>query len=223
MESLATSPDETGTRPARTAARWAPAAWAALSFALFLASSLGIFIVNTAVRLLSDVPHVFEVAEWPIVWGALAMTGVMMAGRLAFGRWLRVGATAIVVAVVGIGLSAVVNVVLQQWAIARFGSMDADYIGWTAGVFALLVGLAVAAFGVFVAPRDAAQWPLAFVVVGFGLTTLIVAANVPGLANGIDPHSWPLAIWLVISGLYAAAVTIASVMKARRPAATPER
>ncbi|HEY7525579.1 MAG TPA: hypothetical protein VIA82_01960 [Candidatus Limnocylindria bacterium] len=101
--------------------------------------------------------------------------------------------------------------------------MDADYIGWTAGLFAVLIGLAVAAFGVFVAPRHAVRWPLACVVFGFALTAVIVAANVPGLSDGINPESWPLAIWLGISALYAGIVTVASVMKARALGATSER
>jgi hypothetical protein len=191
------------------------AAWAILSFAAFLASSLGVFVVNAGVRAFADIPHLAEMAEWSVVWGALALTGVLLAGRLAFGRWLSVGAIALVVAVAGIGLSAVVNVVLQQWAIARFGQMDADLIGWTAGLFAVLIGVAVAAFGVFIAPRDAVRWPLAGVLFGFALTAVIVATNVPGLSDGIDPESWPLAIWLGLSGLYAAIVTIASLVKAR--------
>ena len=130
---------------------------------------------------------------------------------------------AIVAAVTGIVLSAIFHVVLQQWTIARFGYMDADYIGWTAGLFAVLIGFAAAAFGVNVAPRHAVGWPLACVVLGFALTAVIVAANVPGLADGIDPESWPLAVWLGISGLYAAFVTAACVMRARHPGATSER
>ena len=209
--------------PSSAGERWSSAAWAVVSFALFVASSLGIFVVNTVVRAFGDVPHTIEMAEWPIVWGALAVAGVLIAGRLVFGRWLRASVSAIVLAGVGIGLSAVVNVVLQQWAIARFGNMDADYIGWTAGLFALLIGVAVAAFGVFVAPPHVVRWPLAFVVFGFALTAVIVAANVPGLSDGIDPESWPVAIWLGISALYAAIVIAACVLRARPPRATPER
>jgi hypothetical protein len=178
-------------------------------------SSLGIFVVNTVVRAFGDVPHTIEMAEWPIVWGTLALAGVLIAGRLVFGRWLAVGGLAVALAVLGIALSATVNVVLQQWAIARFGVMDADYVGWTAGLFTVLIGLAVAAFGVYVAPRHAVRWPLGFVVLGFVLTGVIVAANVPGLSDGIDPESWPLAIWLGITGFYAATVTAACFMRAR--------
>jgi hypothetical protein len=61
---------------------------------------------------------------------------------------------------------------------------------------------------------------LAFVLLGAAATIFIVLGNAPGLGDGIEPESWPLAIWLGVSGLYAAAVTIACVVRARHPAAT---
>jgi hypothetical protein len=204
-------------------AKWAPRAWAALSLSLFLLSSMGIFAVNLLVRSLVEVPHLIEMAEWSIVWGACALVGVLVAGRITFGRWLHVSSRALIPACAGIALSAVVHVVLQQWAIARFEYMDADNIGWTAGLFAVLLGLATATFGVFIAPRQATAWPLAFVLLGATGTVLIVLRNVPGITDGIDPESWPLAIWLGISGLYAAFVTAACVMQARHSGATPKR
>lgn len=123
----------------------------------------------------------------------------------------------------GITLSATVHVVLQQWAIARFGYMDADYIGLTAGLFAVLIGLATATFGVLVAPRGTAAWPLTFVLLGATLAILTILGNAPGLTDGIEPQSWPLAIWLGISGLYAVLVTIMSIERARHAGPTPNR
>ena len=208
--------------PAGAAPR-APIVWTALSLASFLAASTGIFVVKTVGRLFAEVPHLVEMAEWSVVWGVLALVGVLVGGRLAFGRWLQVSVIALVIAGIGIALSAIVHVVLQQWAVARFGYYDAEFVWWTAGLFAVLIGLATSAFGVFVAPRGAANWPLAFVLLGGALATFIVLGNLPGLSDGIEPESWPLAIWLGISGLYAAAVTLASAMKARHPGAPPKR
>jgi len=207
----------------RRSAQLVPAVWAALSLGLFCASSLGVFAVNTVVRLFTDVPHLIEMAEWSAVWGLLAMLGVLVAGRLAFGRWPTVSAFAVLIGVSGIVVSAVFHVVLQQWSVTRFGDMDPDLIGWTAGLFAVLLGISTSAFGVSVAPPGSAQWPLAFVIAGGLIALLIVATNVPGITDGIDPESWPLAIWLGISGLYAAAVTLASAVKARSPEAMVER
>jgi hypothetical protein len=208
-------------REARAA--WAPVIWAAISLVCFVAANMGIFVVNAVVRLFADVPHLFEMAEWSVVWGVLALIGVLLGGRVAFGRWLSLNAAALVVAGTGIALSAIVHVVLQQWAVARFGYYDPEFVWWTAGSFAVLIGLATSAFGVFVSPRGAESWPLAFVLLGGALVILIVLGNLPGLADGIEPASWQLAIWLGISGLYAAGVTIATVMRARNTEATLEQ
>ena len=46
---------------------------------------------------------------------------------------------AIGIAAVGIGLSAVVNVVLQQWEMTRFGITEPELVGPTAALFARVV------------------------------------------------------------------------------------
>ena len=72
-------------------------------------------------------------------------------------------------------------------------------------------------------PWAPVAWPLAFVLLGAALVVWIVLGNLPGLADGIEPGSWPLAICLGISGLYAALVTTASLIRSRHPGATPEQ
>jgi hypothetical protein len=202
---------------------WVPVAWTAVSLGFFVASAFAIFVVNMLVRLFINVPHLVAMAEWSLVWGGLSTLGVVVAGRLAFGRVPRVSATAIILASIGIVLSAIVHVVLQQWAVARFGFYDPEFVWWTAGLFAVLIGLATSAFGVFVAPPGAANWPLAFALAGAAAVAFIVLGNLPGLRDGIESGSWPLAIWLGISGLYAAVIALASVVRARHLGATPER
>jgi hypothetical protein len=105
--------------------------------------------------------------------------------------------------VVGVALSAVVHVVLQQWEIARFGVPEAEYVGWTAALFAVLIGLAVAAFGAFVAPKPAIGLPVSAVLLGAAGVAFILVTNIPGLGDGVADDSWPLAIWVGLSGLYA--------------------
>ena len=202
---------------------WAPVGWTVLSSFLFGVSSMAIFVVNTVIRLVTDVPHLVEMAEWSVVWGGLSLVGVLVAGRVAFGHLPRVGLPAVILAGTGIVLSAIVHVALQQWTIARFGYYDPEFVWWTAGLFAVLIGLATSCFAVFVAPPGAQVWPLAFVIVFAAATTFIVLGNLPGLGDGIEPESWPLAIWIGLSGVYAALVTIASVLRARHPGGTPDR
>jgi hypothetical protein len=140
--------------------------------------------------------------------------GVLVAARLVLGTWLQPPRVAVGIAVVGIALSAVVNVVLQQWEMTRFGITEPELVGPTAGLFAVLIGLAVAGFSAFVAPRRLIGWPLGAVVLAFAGVAIVVLSNLPGLANGIPAESWPLAIWVGLSGVYAVVVTALVVRRA---------
>lgn len=177
--------------------------WAALSFVFFVAALLAVLPFTAAAKLVWDTPHLVEIAAWSPIWGVLSVLGVLVAARLALGARLRPSPVAIGVAAFGIGLSAVLNVVLLQWETTRFGYIEPELVGLTAGLFAVLIGLAVAAFGVLIAPRRLIGWPLAAFALGFVLVAIIVLSNIPGLDNGIGPESWPLAICVGLSGLYA--------------------
>ncbi|HET8776484.1 MAG TPA: hypothetical protein VFN76_02380, partial [Candidatus Limnocylindria bacterium] len=76
-----------------------------------------------------------------------------------------------------------------------------------------LILTALAVFGVLVAPPAAVAPPL----LGLGLAAagvlFIFVSNVPGLRDGIDPGSVPLASLVGISAVYAVA---AAVIGARR-------
>jgi len=182
-------------------------AWASLSLVFFVAALFAALPLLAAVKLVWDAPHLAEMAIWSPVWGILSILGVLVAAQLALGAWLRPPAIAIGIAAVGLGLSAVVNVVLQQWEMTRFGITEPELVGPTAALFAVLTGLAVAAFGAFLAPRRLIGWPLAAVVLGFLGVAVIVVSNIPGLRDGIAAESWPLAVWVGISGLYALVTT----------------
>ena len=188
--------------------------WAALSAAFFVAALFAVLPVIAAVKLVWDAPHLAQMAVWAPIWGVLAMLGVLLAAQLALGTWLTPPPAAIVVATVGIALSAVINVVLQQWEMARFGITEAELVGPTAGLFAVLTGLAVAGFAALVAPRRLIGWPLAAVLLGFVGVAIIVGSNVPGVTDGVAAESWPLAICVGLSGLYALFVTVLAARRA---------
>lgn len=182
-------------------------AWASLSLVFFVAALFAALPLLAAAKLVWDAPHLAEMAIWSPVWGILSILGVLVAAQLVLGAWLKPPPIAIGIAAVGLVLSAVVNVVLQQWETTRFGITEPELVGPTAALFAVLTGFAVAAFGAFLAPRRLIAWPLAAVVLGFLGVAVIVASNLPGLSDGIATESWPLAIWVGISGLYAVVVT----------------
>jgi hypothetical protein len=188
--------------------------WAALSFVFFLAALFAVLPVIAAVQLVWDAPHLAQMAVWSPVWGILSVLGVLVAARLVLGTWLQPPRVAVGIAAVGIALSAVVNVVLQQWEMTRFGITEPELVGPTAGLFAVLIGLAVAGFSSFVAPRRLIGWPLGAVVLAFAGVAIVVLSNLPGLANGIANESWPLAIWVGLSGVYAVVVTALVVRRA---------
>jgi len=177
--------------------------WAALSFVFFVAALLAVLPFTAAAKLVWDTPHLVEMAAWSPIWGVLSVLGVLVAAQLALGTWLRPSPVAFGVAAFGIGLSAVLNVVLQQWEIARFGITEPELVGLTAGLFAVLIGLAVAGFAALIAPRRLIGWPLAAFALGFVGVAIIVLSNVPGLRDGIAAGSWPLAICVGLSGVYA--------------------
>jgi hypothetical protein len=177
--------------------------WAALSFTGFVASFFAVLPFIVAMKLIWDAPHLAQMGAWSVIWGILSLLGVLVAARLVLGAWLRPRPLGVAVAGVGIGLSAVLNVVLLQWETTRFGYIEPEMVGLTAGLFAVLIGLSVAAFGAFLVPRRLIGWPLAMVALGFAGVAIIMLSNLTGLADGIGADSWPLAICVGLSGVYA--------------------
>lgn len=201
--------------------RAAPWLWAALSVMAWIASFFAAFgIVAGAGTFGPGAPDVsgmrIELAALLGLHGILAAAGVLAAGRLAFGRWPTVDRRATAVALIGLSLAMAVELALHEWTEARFGYYDWEMVGWTAGLSLAVVALAVATFGAIVAPRSGALPPLLAQVVATTLVGLIVLSNVGGIPGGVEPKSWPLAIFVGLSAAYAAA---AVVIGARRVSA----
>lgn len=203
--------------PFRPAAPWL---WVALSSMAWFASLL------VALPLGHPLAAVFAGSDERLRWdlaAVLALSGLASVGatvllaRLIFRRWLAVRPVAPLFWGLGVVLAIAVEMALHEWTGHRFGYYDWDFVRWTAGLSAMLVITAVATFGVLIAPVRAAaslavQIPAALVV------CLIVASNVPGLGDGIDPESWPLAILVGLSAAYAAAAIAIGLLARRSPA-----
>ena len=82
-------------------------------------------------------------------------------------------------------------------------------------LFGVIAGVAVAGFGVQVAPRWAVWSPLLVVAGGAVAGVLIILSNVPGLADGLGRHSGPLAVVTVAAALYIGAVGVLSLVRLR--------
>ena len=202
--------------PIHVAAPWA---WAAISFVGWFAS------LWIALPFTSLVPSGTTSLEAGIRWdlavflalnAALSMAAVLAAGRLVFGRWLEVTSTDLEVPAVGVVLAIASEIALHEWAEARFGYYDFDFVGWNAGLGAALVVAAVATFAVQVAPRGAAAAPRIGQILAATLVSLIIASNGFGLRDGVEPAGWPLALLGGASGLYVLVAVVISWRRAGR-------
>jgi hypothetical protein len=144
----------------------------------------------------------------PVAWTWFAAFGAVVAARLCLGAWPRVGFAAVAVLVVGGALAGWVDASLHAWSGQRFGYFEPDLIGPSSVFFAVVVGTAVGAFGVLIAPKRAALPPTLAVLAGVVLTVIILVGNVPGLADGLDPESVPLAAAIALASLYVIAIGV---------------
>ena len=191
-------------------------AWALLTLVALPIAFMAAFGVAVAAISRSLVPNTGEglridLALWLLCFGALGLLGVLVAGRLAFRRWLPVRAEHLAVAAVGVAVAIGVELTLHEWAEASIGFYDSDFVGWTAGLSFSVVVLAIALFGLAVAPSGAGTPPKLCTRLAVVLVLFIILSNLPVLEDGIGPHSWPLVISIGLAGVYAiAAATIAS-------------
>lgn len=191
-------------------------AWGILSLSGFIASVLALVWPISQLEQLFGVPHVAALGVWAFAWvlggGLLALA----AARLAFGTWCEVRLGAWLVLLVGAFVSAGQIAVLADWTIARFGYNEWDIPGPTSLLFAVVAGVAVAGFGVQVAPRGAAWPPLLAALGGAALGAAIMLSNVPGLRDGLAADSVPLAGMMAAAAVYIGAVGILSFVRLRR-------
>jgi hypothetical protein len=186
-----------------------PWVWAALTIVGLVAAFFAAFGVVAAVVSPALFPNAgpgalrLDLAIFLELLGTFGMGAVLVAGRVAFGSWLGVRGRHLILPAAGIALAIGVELALHAWARLSIGYYDWDFIGWTAGLSFSVVLVAVAWFGVTVAPPFAQLPPRIGLVVGAALVVLIVLSNVPALGDGIGPKSMPLAILVGLSAGYA--------------------
>lgn len=191
-------------------------AWALLTLLALPIAFLVAFVIAISVVSGSLAPNIaaslrLDIALWLMCFGALGILGVMVAARVAFGRWPPVRAEHIALAAVGFAVAIAVELTLHEWAEATIGFYDSDFIGWTAGLSFSLVVLAIALFGHAIAPPGSGAPTRLGTRLGVVLVLFIILSNAPALEDGIGPNSWPLVISIGLAGVYAVvAATIAS-------------
>ena len=189
---------------------WAPWLWGAAALAWWLAA------LYATLPVVSALPNLAQAGLQPLIWGAAATAGVLVIARLVFRGWPHVTRWPPLAALAGLVLAGFEAAALRDWSIARFGAFDAELVGPSAALFALVVASAVAAFAVFVAPRRASLPPLV-VAVGVALAAgVVVATNVPGLDDGLGAGSVAVALLVAASGGYTVLMAFAAAVVAIR-------
>lgn len=178
--------------------------WAVASCAVVAATFIATLAILAFVSANTDTPHVLESAAWPVAWGLLALLGTYGTARLAFGAWLPIHRQGVAIATVGLAMAATAQIVLLEWRISR-GFTDPESVGWTGNLALVLVGVAITAFAASIAPKTLGVWPVAAVLVAAAGVASMTLINLPGLQGGIEASSWPLAVLLGLSALYAVA------------------
>jgi hypothetical protein len=199
--------------------RAVPWAWAALTLvglAIAFFTSIGIVIALIQFGALggsgAEPALRLDLAVALAMFGALGLAIVLAAARVAFGRWAEVKAVDLLLPAVGITIAIAEELALHEWAEAS-SYYDWDFIGWTAALSLLVVLIAIAGFGIRIAPRGKAHPAVSAGAVAAGLVGVIVASNLPALRDGIGPHSWPLVIAIGLAVVYIAVVAAVATRK----------
>lgn len=179
--------------------------WAAATVAWLVPAALLALGVLAVVRVVwpGFVPdHGMELAAFIATWGVLGMAGAAAMARPLVGEVAIRHRAAIVAAGIGLAIAAALQVALHDWAVTKLGYYEPDIIGPTTLLPFGLAPLAVALFGIALAPHVLDLAPRLSVVTGGLLALVIVALNLPGTVDGIAPRAVPLAMALAVSALW---------------------
>jgi hypothetical protein len=194
-------------------------AWAALSAAGWAvglgASLMAIANVESATRLDHATALGIHAAVGTI-FGGFATLG---STRAVFGAIPRVGTLGLSVLSIGALIAGYLQFALAEWAIRRFGYVEADLIGPTILLFVMVSAVAVASFAVLVGPRGARPVSIAVAAIAGTLALTIVATDIGGLADGLPATSTPLAVAIILSTMFAAAGPLVATVLPARPSA----
>lgn len=191
-------------------------AWGLLSFGGFAAAFTALVWPIGQLEQALALPLLVHRGLWALSWVLASGLLALAAARLVFEKWLDVRPAAWLILLTGAVVSAATVTILADWTIAKFGMNESELVGAMSVLFGVIAGVAVAGFGVQVAPRGAAWSPMLAVAAGAVIGALIILSNVPGLGDGLGSHSGPLAVATVGAALYLGAVGVLSFARLRR-------
>lgn len=148
--------------------------------------------------------------------GLLGLAAVVGAARVAFGAWPNLMGWPLVVAAMGISVAIAQELALHQWVEAHVGQYDFDNVLPTALLSWTTLLVTAVAFAALVAPSRAVQVPFSALLVATSVACWITAMNTRGLADGIAADSWPLAVLIGVSALFAVGCLVIGAWRLRR-------
>jgi hypothetical protein len=197
--------------------------WAAIGFGLYVAGGIVMLFVVAALEDVIFGPFGVEVAAGTVglsirnglhhlVWGpTVALVAAPIGRRLVAGvRFDRPLATFLLLA--GAALAGLSEVALNEWARDRFEYFDPDYVGFAGFAPAATLAVALAAWAALSAPRASGVILRVLLMTAAGCLALALLPSVPGLADGIDPESVPLAITLVLDAAFAVLAVLLGIL-----------
>ena len=208
--------------------------WLACSALLYVATGTITLLAAATIENLALVPagmvgagsfgHGVVLAGHVASWGVSNVVGVVVAARILLpaartpstGTWIVAGA--------GLSLAAALQLALYEWSRDRFVYFDPEYVGLSAVLPAFLVAQASTLLAVSIAPRGRVGLPLFALGAASVVNLGIVATNVPGAMDGIEPGSLVLALlvatvvpYMIATALVAAAAARAAAHPSARP------
>jgi hypothetical protein len=152
----------------------------------------------------------------PLVWGGLVAAASVPIGRRLVDN-LRFGAAGWFVLLIGLALSAVTTLLVDEFVRARFGYFDPDMTGFTVFAGPALVGIALAAWAALAVPSGRGLPLVAATVAAAASLALALLPSIGGLGDGIESESLPLAGVFLVDVLFAAGAAMLVLRTAPAP------
>jgi hypothetical protein len=206
------------------------AAWAAVGFAVYLVvgyvSLLVVAVVEDVVLDPIGLGGEPGTSSWgailathPVVWAAMTVAIATWLGRRLLPDAVHPGISSVAHLLGGTALAVVSMYLLHEFALARYGWFDPDYVGVTVFAPSALVAIGLAGWAAAAIDREHRGLLVGLQIaalVGLGIAFL---PSLPGVQDGIRASSIPLAVVFVLDAGFALVSVVSSVLSTGAKAA----